>query len=118
MRSTSRSTACGDERALERVRQQHGVDGVAGDGELLGVADEIGGDAGPPVDERAALRARVAQERVAGAPGADLQQLLAEDSFQSAAHEALLVGEAAPPERRREPFLDRGRFAAHVVDPA
>jgi len=45
--------------------------------------------------------------------GAATLHLLAEDSFQSVAHEALLVGEAAPAERRREPFLDRDRFAAH-----
>jgi len=67
--------------ALERVRQQHGVHGVAGHGELLRVADHVGGHAGPPVDQRPALGPGVAQEGVAGAPGADLQQLLAEDPF-------------------------------------
>ena len=46
------------------MRQQHGIDRVAGDGELLGIAEEVRGDAGPPVDERAPLRTCIAQERV------------------------------------------------------
>jgi hypothetical protein len=85
---------------------------------VLGIADEIGGYAQVPIDESAALGARIAQECVAGTPGADLQQLLPEHALQNAAHEALLVGEATAPERRREPFLGRGGFAAHRHDPA
>ena len=46
--------------------------------ELLGVADQVRGYAGPPVDQRSALRAGEAQKRVARAPGTDLQELLAE----------------------------------------
>ena len=105
--------------ALERMRQKHRVYGIARDRELLGSAQEIRRESGPPVHERAALSARIAQERVAGAPSADLQELLAENALERLPDQALLVGEATPPERGGQPVLGRCRFASHYAeDPA
>src|SRR5690606_35976892 len=93
--------------ALEGVRQNHRVDGIGCDRERGRIADQIRLVLRAPADERPALRPRVAQERVPAAPATDLQKLLAEDSFEHPPDDALLVREATPAERRREPVAER-----------
>ena len=105
-------------RPLERVGQQHRIDRVARDAKLFRVADQVGPGVEPPVEQRAPLGPGVAQERAVAAPGADLEELLAEHPLEGAANQPLLVREAAAPERRREPVGHAGRVAIHSFDPA
>src|SRR5690606_38952463 len=101
-------------RALKRVRQQYGIDGIARDRELLGIRQNVGAVA-RPVDERPALRAGITQKRAARPPKADLQQLLAEHALERGTHRALLVGEATPAERGGEPSRQGCRVASHIM---
>src|SRR5690606_5325340 len=101
--------------ALERRRQEHRVGGVGQDGELARLADENGLAIRAPVAERLALRAGIAQKGVPRAPAADLQQLLAEHALEHPPRQALLVREAAPAERRRQPVAERLRTMSRAV---
>ena len=75
---------------------------------------EIGADIGPPVDQRTALRAGMAQERITLPPDADLQQLLAKDRVERAPNNALLSRQAATAQRRLEPAADAiSRILSH-----
>ncbi len=90
---------------LERVRQQHGVDRVVGDREIVDAADDVGvRHVAPPGHEGLALRARIAQKRVTRPPASDLQHLDAENALERRAHEPLLVPDAAPAHGCRQPL--------------
>src|SRR5690606_8437393 len=93
--------------ALERMRQNDGIDAVRRDRERGRIADDVRTRVGTPVDEDLALGSRVPQERLRPAPAADLQEVLAEHALEHSARQPLLVRKTTAAERRREPVAER-----------
>ena len=79
--------------SLKGMRQEHGIDGIRGDGQVLGSTDQVHTRSRPVRNHRVTPRPGKLPEQLPVAPGTDLQKLVAKNTLEGTGHLVRLLPE-------------------------